>query len=146
MSAPERIWAGPTPDDPFNPAIDDWDFGTWSEDGFGAGASVQYVRVDLHDTLRAERDAALTKAAYWESEAWKTLRDRKDADAERDALAARVERLEGALETMQRSRDRYREEWERARGREEAAARAALSTDAQGPTAPATLGTQPDSP
>jgi hypothetical protein len=53
--------------------------------------------------------------------------------AERDALAARVERLEGALETMQRSRDRYREEWERARGREEAAARAAPSTDARGP-------------
>jgi uncharacterized protein YlxW (UPF0749 family) len=61
------------------------------------------------------------------------LRERNNFAAERDALAARVERLEEALETMQRSRDRYREEWERARGREEAAARAAPSTDARGP-------------
>jgi hypothetical protein len=76
MIAPERIWADPTPNDHFNPAIYDWDFGTWSEDGFSAGASVQYVRADLHDTLRAERDA----------------------------LAERVERLEGALREVEGSR------------------------------------------
>jgi hypothetical protein len=141
MSAPERIWADPTPDDPFNPAIDDWDFGTWSEDGFSAGASVQYVRVDLHDTLRAERDAAQAAAQKMQANAfaatnpanWQTgdtsdaarlahfektldeIAEAVDYDvlertldwfmkhtaeplrAERDALAARVERLEGAL-------------------------------------------------
>jgi hypothetical protein len=67
MSAPERIWAEPfysiNPDGRF------WDDDEWHVSLEPDGTAIEWVRADLHDTLRAERDA----------------------------LAARVERLEGAL-------------------------------------------------
>jgi uncharacterized coiled-coil DUF342 family protein len=87
------------------------------------------TEAELQSEILLLRDSFDNADRWWREAAAEadTLR------AERDALAARVERLEEALETMQRSRDRYREEWERARGREEAAARAAPSTDARGP-------------
>jgi uncharacterized membrane protein YccC len=44
-----------------------------------------------------------------------------------EAQAAQLRDAREALEKMKRSRDRYREEWERARGREEAAANAFLA-------------------
>jgi hypothetical protein len=66
MNAPKRIWL-------------QWEDhlgeSTWCADPIN-DEDVEYVRADLHDTLRAERDA----------------------------LAARIERLEGALEF-------YRDEW-----------------------------------
>jgi hypothetical protein len=104
MSAPERIWA--RIDAPQNDDGDTTFLGTcWSDSD---ECSVKFVRADLHDTLRAERDA----------------------------LAARVERLEDALTRCLawHDKDKYSAgkmtvERSAAFGR----ARAAISTDAQGP-------------
>jgi hypothetical protein len=117
MSAPERIWVLPDFNDHFNPARVDWTIGHWSVGG--EPGSVKFVRFDLHDTLRAERDEALRRLET-EVEAFRQVRNawQKCAEdttvdrdrhrdeaialrAERDALAERIERLEEALREIE---------------------------------------------
>jgi hypothetical protein len=106
MRAPERIWAGPD-------AVMGWEFAMAELKPLPAlNRTTEYVRADLHDTLRAERDA----------------------------LAARVERLEGALREIARQKktDELDTEYDVEVADFEGGydmcvdrARAALSTDAQ---------------
>lgn len=70
--------------------------------------------------LRGDLSDATTECALWLDRA-----SRHRAEIER--LQAELREARELLEKMQRSRDRYREEWERARGREEAAATSALA-------------------
>jgi hypothetical protein len=114
MSAPDRIWAGPWYRG--DKSERDWSDEEWFVTTEPGAPDDAWVRADLHDTLRAERDALAARVAELEADrdtllaSIKSDKPRKElfwarahvAELEvalrgADALAERVERLEGAL-------------------------------------------------